>query len=597
MAPLEELSYGMNLTGQDPAELTKSLFQLAAEIAQDPAELARSGAELAVAQAGLALEVSRLLLGSSEEPAIKPDPSDRRFKDPAWQESPWHRGVLGSYLLWARWWGNQMQASRLEGPARRKAAFALNLLLDAAAPTNLPWLNPSVWKQTVETGGMSLARGGINALTDILLNNGRPRQVDVTPFELGRNLAATPGRVVLRNELIELLMYEPQTEHVHRNPLVCSPPWINKYYVMDLAPDRSFIEYAVRAGHTVFAISYRNPDASMRDLGMEDYLRLGWLTAVEAAQSITEAPKVNVLGLCLGGTLTGIGLAYLAARGEQERIGWAAFTNTLLDFSEPGDLGVFADEAGVRSLEARMQKKGYLEASTMAGTFDWMRGNDLVWSYVISNWYMGKQPPAFDILAWNSDSTNMPATMHSEYLRSCYLENRLARPGAFRIADTNLDLSTIDVPVYVLGAQNDHIAPWRGTYRTTQLVGGEARYVLTSAGHIAGIVNPPDNPKTFHYVRDDCPADPEAWLEGARRVSRSWWEDWAEWAAERSGDQVAPPAVPPGDPAPGRYVRNQVGGLRTLSGLTPQAAESNGNGSGKPGRSRRTRNVSSGDGR
>ncbi|MDP9248596.1 MAG: poly-beta-hydroxybutyrate polymerase, partial [Candidatus Dormibacteraeota bacterium] len=420
MAPLEELSYGMNLTGQDPAELTKSLFQLAAEIAQDPAELARSGAELALAEAGLALEVSRLLLGSREEPAIKPDPSDRRFNDPAWHESPWLRGVLGSHLLWARWWGKQMQASRLEGPARRKAAFALNLLLDAAAPTNLPWLNPSVWKQTVETGGMSLARGGINALTDILLNNGKPRQVDVTPFELGRNLAATPGRVVLRNELIELLMYEPQTEHVHRNPLVCSPPWINKYYVMDLAPDRSFIEYAVRAGHTVFAISYRNPDASMRDLGMEDYLRLGWLTAVEAAQSITEAPKVNVLGLCLGGTLTGIGLAYLAARGEQERIGWAAFTNTLLDFSEPGDLGVFADEAGVRSLEARMKKKGYLEASTMAGTFDWMRGNDLVWSYVISNWYMGKQPPAFDILAWNSDSTNMPSTMHSEYLRSCY---------------------------------------------------------------------------------------------------------------------------------------------------------------------------------
>jgi polyhydroxyalkanoate synthase len=597
MAPLEELSYGMNLTGQDPAELTRSLLRLAAEIAEDPAELARSGAELALAEAGLALEVSRLLLGSNEEPAIKPDPSDRRFSDPAWRDSPWLRGVLGSYLLWARWWGTQMNASRLEGPARRKAAFALNLVLDAAAPTNLPWLNPSVWKQAVDTGGMSLVRGGVNALTDMLLNNGRPRQVDVTPFELGRNLAATPGRVVLRNELMELLMYEPQTEHVYRNPLVCSPPWINKYYVMDLAPDRSFIEYAVRAGHTVFAISYRNPDASMKDLGMEDYLRLGWLAAIEAAQSITEAPQVNVLGLCLGGTLTGIGLAYLAARGEQERIGWAAFTNTLLDFSEPGDLGVFADEAGVRSLEARMKKKGYLEASTMAGTFDWMRGNDLVWSYVVSNWYLGKQPPAFDILAWNADSTNMPATMHSEYLRSCYLENRLARPGAFRIADTNLDLSRVKVPVYVLGAQNDHIAPWKGTYRTTQLLGGEARYVLTSAGHIAGIVNPPDNPKTFHYVQDDCPGDPETWLEGARKVNRSWWEDWAEWAAERSGDQVVPPAVPPGDPAPGRYVRNQAGGLRPLSGPIRQSAESNGHGRSKPGPARRTRNVSSGDGR
>ncbi len=591
MANLEELNYGINLTGHDPADLTKALTQLAAEILRDPARLIRAGAERAIAEAVLALEVSRVALGGKEEPSVSPDAGDRRFSDPAWRENPWLRGVLGSYLLWGRWWHQQLEASRLEGAARRKARFALNTILDAAAPTNLPWLNPSVLKQTIDSGGLSLVRGGVNAMTDLLVNNGRPRQVDTAPFELGRNLAATPGRVVLRNELMELLMYEPQTERVYRQPLVCSPPWINKYYVMDLAPDRSFVEYAVRAGHTVFAISYRNPDASMKDLRMEDYLRLGWLTAIDAAQSITAAPRVDVVGLCLGGTLTGIGLAYLAARGEQDRVGWAAFTNTLLDFSEPGELGIFADEAGVKSLEARMRRKGYLEASTMAGTFDWLRGNDLVWSYVISNWYMGKQPPAFDILAWNADSTNMPATMHSEYLRACYVENRLSRPGAFEIAGVRLDLSEVGTPAYVLCAQNDHIAPWRGGYRTTQLLGGEARYVLTSAGHIAGIVNPPDNPKTFHYVRDDCPDDPDSWLEGARRVTRSWWEDWAEWAAERSGQQVEARKLPPGEPAPGLYVRNQTGRPRPLPESGP-AADASSDGRRRTRRQRAKRNVS-----
>jgi polyhydroxyalkanoate synthase len=592
MISLEELSYGMNLTGQDPADLGGAVASLLAELAGDPEQLIRSTGELAVSQAALALEVGRVALGSKEEPALMPAPADRRFSDPAWRQNPWLRGVLGSYLLWTRWWWKQMDASRLDGPTRRKASFALNLLLDAAAPTNLPWLNPSVLKQALETGGLSLVRGTVNAATDVALNNGRPRQVDTTPFEVGRNLASTPGHVVLRNELMELLMYEPQTDRVHRNPLLLSPPWINKYYVMDLAPGRSFVEHAVRAGHTVFAISYRNPDASMKDMRMEDYLRLGWLSALDAVQSITDTPKVDLFSLCLGGTLTGIGLAYLAARGELDRIGWAAFTNTLLDFSEPGDLGVFADEAGVRSLEERMKQKGYLEASTMAGTFDWLRGNDLIWSYVVSNWYMGKQPPAFDILAWNSDSTNMPAAMHSEYLRSCYLENRLARPGAFQIAGTSLDLSSVTVPVYVLGAQNDHIAPWRGTYRTAQLVGGEARFVLTSAGHIAGIVNPPDNPKTFHYVRDDLPADPDSWLEGARKLSGSWWEDWAAWAAERSGDEVEPPAMPPGDPAPGRYVRNQTGALQGLAQPEGGSADRGSiNGGRRAGRTRPTREV------
>jgi polyhydroxyalkanoate synthase len=363
----------------------------------------------------------------------------------------------------------------------------------------------------------------------------------------------------MRNELIELIAYDPQTPKVHARPMLFSPPWINKYYIMDLSPGRSFVEWAVQHGHQVFAISYRNPDATMANYTMDDYLRSGFLAALDTVQELTGAKQVDVSALCLGGTLALIALAYLAAHGQGERISSLTVTNTLIDFSIPGDLGVFTDEDTIARLERRMRERGYLDSSEMAKTFDWMRSQDLIWSYVVNSWFKGKQPPAFDILAWNGDSTRMPVEMHSQYLRACYLHNAIVQPGRFRIDDTPIDLGKIVTPLYVLGAENDHIAPWRASYLTTQHVSGEAKYVLTNAGHIAGIVNPPGGKKSLYYSKPAATRgeSAEAWLESADRRAGSWWDDWAQWAQARGGEMVDPYPLPPGEPAPGRYVRNE----------------------------------------
>jgi polyhydroxyalkanoate synthase len=355
---------------------------------------------------------------------------------------------------------------------------------------------------------------------------------------------------------MELIQYDPQTETTFETPLLLSPPWINKYYIMDLAPGRSFAEWAVKNGHTTFAISYRNPDASMRDVRLDDYLVNGPIAAMNVIADITGQPRVNLVGLCLGGTLTAILLAYLASRGD-DRVASATLLNTLIDFSLPGVLGIFTDDATVTRLEESMQQKGYMEARQMANTFDLLRANDLIWSYVGTNWLMGQKPPAFDILAWNSDSTRMPADMHSFYLRTCYRGNQLAR-GVMDVAGTQLHLGDITQDTYVLGAKEDHIAPWKAQYRTTQLL-KSTRFVLSTSGHIAGIVNPP-SPKAMYWTNDRLPDDPDTWLADAKEHKMSWWEDWKEWIGQRAGAQRTPPptgseAHPPLGPAPGTYVR------------------------------------------
>jgi polyhydroxyalkanoate synthase len=546
-------AYGLRLSAIDPASLTTALAKGMVNLALRPQEVAREAVALAADEAGVALDAARVAFGRDRRPVAEED--DARFSDRAWNENPLLRLTLGTYLAGARSSRRLLDRADLPEETRRKARFLLDLWLDAAAPSNVPWLNPRVVKEAVDTGGLSLARGFSNFLRDVARNGGLPSQVDRDALEVGRDLAVTPGRVVLRNELIELIAYEPQTETVFAEPIVYSPPWINKYYVLDLSPGRSFIEFAVGRGFTVFAISYRNPDASMADLRMDDYFRLGWLAAVDRAAELTGAPRVNVLGVCLGGTLTAIGLAALAERGQAERIGWAALVNSLVDFSDPGDIGVFTDEETVRKIEQRMARRGYLEPSELSGPFTWMRANDLVWRYVVSSWYLGNRPPAFDILAWNDDATRMPAAMHSQYLRSCYVENLLPKPGALVIDGTPIDIGAIDTPLYVFGAEKDHIAPWRSTYRTTQLASGPSQYVLGFSGHIASMVNPPGNEKSWYATRDDCPPDAEEWLAGAERHSGTWWEHWADWAEGRSGKRVSPPTLPLGDAAPGRYVR------------------------------------------
>jgi polyhydroxyalkanoate synthase len=382
--------------------------------------------------------------------------------------------------------------------------------------------------------------------------------VDTRGFTVGENLAATPGKVVFRNALMELIQYAPQTEQVHARPLLCSPPWINKYYVMDLAPERSFIEWAVRHGRTVFAISYLNPSKDMGGTSMDDYLLDGPQTALDVIQEITGAETVDIVGLCLGGALTAITAAYLTQGGDS-RVGTLTLLNTMLDYAEPGALGNFTDGRTVERLIRKIERSGTLEGTSMAGTFDVLRANDLIFNYVVSNWLLGQDPPAFDILAWNSDSTRMPAKMHAFYLRNFYVNNTLAG-GTMEIAGRRIDLSAIKSPTYVVSAINDHIVPWQSAYKTTSLVSGPVRFVLSSGGHIAGIVNPP-SPKAWFLAHDevDVPGSAEGWRTTAKRHAGTWWEDWTRWAAESAGEMIDPPAIgsaahPVLDDAPGRYV-------------------------------------------
>ncbi len=497
-------------------------------------------------------------LGPEAEPPLPVDPKDRRFADPAWSSNPAYFTVRQTYLAACRFARDVVATAGLDDDTARKAAMATDLLLDALAPTNFLLTNPAAMKRAYDTAGGSLAKGIRNFVDDLVNNEGRPRQVDAAAFKVGRDLAITPSKVVYRNSLMELLQYEPQTEQVRATPLLCSPPWINKYYVMDLAPGRSFIEWAVQHGRTVFAISYRNPSAEMSGVSMDDYLVHGPHTALDVIQEITGAETVDIAGLCLGGALTAITDAYLRQAGDS-RIGTLTLLNTMLDYSEPGALGTFTDRRTVDKLERKMRREGVLEGRSMAGTFDVLRANDLIFNYVVSNWLMGQDPPAFDILSWNADSTRMPAAMHAFYLRNFYVENKLAR-GALEVGGRVIDLSAIKAPTYVVSAINDHIVPWESSYKTTGLVSGPVRFALSSGGHIAGIVNPP-GPKAWYQVAEgeQAPASAAAWRSGAERRSGSWWEDWARWSDEHSGPLQNPPAMgsqahPVLGDGPGTYV-------------------------------------------
>jgi len=551
LAPEADLIGRLDMTG-----FSQSMIAVMARAASHPVEVASAVLRFSTSLAGVGAAAARLWFGQPTPPPI-PTERDRRFSDPSWEDNPAYFAVRQTYLASRRLSDDLLAAGRGDPVADGKAKLAAGLLFDAAAPTNFLPTNPAAIKRAFETGGASLVLGARNFLDDLANNRGRPRQVDRRPFELGVNLAATPGKVVFRNELIELIQYAPQTDEVHAIPLLASPPWINKYYIMDLAPGRSFFEWAIQHGHTVFAISYRNPDASMRDVTLDDYLISGPRAALDVVADITGASKIDIVGLCLGGALTAMLAAYLAQEGD-DRIGSVTLLNTMLDYSEPGVLGVFTDEKTISRLEREMAATGFLEGSKMAATFDALRANELIFSYVVSNWLMGQNPPPFDILAWNADSTRMPAAMHAFYLRSLYMHNQLAR-GQLELAGQQLSLSSIKSDTYIVGAINDHIVPWQTSYKATRLLGGTVRYVLSSGGHIAGIVNPP-SPKPWYEVADQNLATAANWRATAIKHSGSWWEDWSAWAAERA--DAAGPAPPMGSDrypvlgdAPGKYIR------------------------------------------
>ena len=540
----------------DPAGFGASLVKVAGRALSRPDDLAAAFGQFWLSLSRIGPSATAQWQGQAADPPV-PVPADRRFADQAWAGNPFFFALLQCYLAGSQLSADVLAAGRGDPVADAKAQLATGFVVDALAPTNFLLTNPAALKRALETGGASVLKGARNFVRDLVSNRGMPRQVDTKPFELGVTLAATPGKVVFRNELMELIQYAPQTARVRSVPLLASPPWINKYYVMDLAPGRSFLEWAVLHERTVFAISYRNPDASMRGVTLDDYLIHGPRQALDVIADITGAPKADIVGLCLGGALTGMLAAYLAGTGD-DRLGSVTLLNTMLDYSTPGVLGAFTDQRTVARLERQMESAGYLDGRQMATTFDMLRANDLIFSYVVSGWLLGQDPPAFDILAWNADSTRMPAAMHSFYLRCLYIGNELAR-GVLKLAGQQLSLSEVTSDAYVVGAVNDHIVPWPASYEATRLLGGDVRYVLSSGGHIAGIVNPP-GPKAWHEVGDSYPASATAWQAAATRHSGSWWQDWADWAAPRAGRHQAPPTMgskryPPLADAPGDYVR------------------------------------------
>jgi polyhydroxyalkanoate synthase len=544
------------LASADAAGLGEAMLAVLRRAAMNPSATASATLRYWTSLATAGPIAAARWLGVDAAPPVPVPERDKRFADPTWTENPAFFAIRQGHLAVSRLVNDLLEAGAGNPVDDAKAQLAANFAVDALSPTNFLLTNPAALKRMLETGGSSLVAGAGHFVDDMLHNNGRPQQVDTRPFRVGENLAATPGQVVFKNDLMELIQYAPQTPKVRAVPVLASPPWINKYYVMDLAPDRSFLEWAIQHERTVFAISYRNPDASMGGITLDDYLIHGPREALDVIAEITGAPKIDIIGLCLGGALTSMLAAYLVEKGD-DRIGSITLLNTLLDYSDPGVLGAFTDEKTVRRLEKQMAEKGVLEGSQMAGTFDILRANDLIFNYVVSNWLMGQDPPAFDILAWNGDSTRMPAAMHSFYLRSLYMRNELAT-GELELAGQQLSLSSVKNDTYVVGAINDHIVPWHGSYKTGGLMGGKVRYVLSSGGHIAGIVNPP-GPKAWYEAADFTGADPETWRQAASKHKGSWWEDWTVWADERAGALVKPPAMgnkkyPAISDAPGEYV-------------------------------------------
>jgi polyhydroxyalkanoate synthase len=501
------------------------------------------------------------LMSGRGEAVVQPDAGDRRFAHREWRDNPYFDYLKQSYLLASRYLEELVDTAELEPHAKERARFAVKQWVDAMCPANFPATNPQALEEARETRGESLARGMANLVADV--HRGRIRQTDESAFEVGRNVAVTPGEVVYENELIQLIQYKPTTAQVAARPLVMIPPCINKFYVLDLQPENSFAGYAVASGHTVFMVSWRNVGESEGHLGWDDYLEKGVFSALRVAKEIGGADRVNALGFCVGGTLLGAGLAALAQKSEN-LVESVTLLATMLDFGETGDIGLFVDEASVATREATIGKGGILPGSDLAFVFSSLRANDLVWPYVVNNYLLGQAPAAFDLLYWNADSTNLPGPMYCYYLRNTYLENKLAQPGALTNCGVPVDLGRVNLPLFVLATQEDHIVPWRSAYRSVNLFGGDDKtFVLGHSGHIAGVVNPPLKNRRGYAVGSILPGA-DSWLSKAEHKKGSWWPVWAAWLARHAGEKREAPKSAgsrkhrPIEPAPGRYVKQRI---------------------------------------
>jgi len=548
----------------DPLNIANAFVQMTQSLVQNPQKLWEMQAAFWQDYMQLWSSSMRRFWGIESKPVIEPAPGDRRFKDRDWSENTAFDFIKQSYLLAARYVEQAADSTNgLDEQTKKKIDFYTKQFVDALAPSNFAMTNPEVVRATIDSKGENLVRGLKNLLDDLERGKGKLhiKMTDYAAFEVGKNIAVSPGKVVYQNDLIQLLQYSPTTPSVAKRPLLIVPPWINKFYILDLRETNSFIKWATSQGQTVFVVSWVNPDEKLAEKTFEDYMQEGMLDAMDAVEKATGERELNLIGYCLGGTLTAATLAYMASTGD-DRVKSVTFFTTLVDFKEAGDLTVFIDEEQLKTLEARMAKKGYLEGADMATTFNMLRANDLIWSFVVNNYLLGKDPFPFDLLYWNSDATRMPQMMHMFYLRKMYQENLLVKPGGITLKNVPIDLRKVSIPVCILSTKEDHIAPWKATYAATQLYKGPVKFILSGSGHIAGVVNPAGSDKYGYWTSSakKYPKTPDDWLKSATQHKGSWWPEWRKWLADFEGEQV--PARKPGDgklkvleDAPGSYVK------------------------------------------
>jgi polyhydroxyalkanoate synthase subunit PhaC len=585
-AELEEWNVQLKEIGEEYRALMGDLLErlvpsaAAGSVRDDMRESFRAGAEslmrnpplLWQAQARLMQDQFQLwqhglraMAGEAVEPLVTPARSDRRFNDEAWTSEPYYLAIMQQYLLFSRMVEELIENLELEPGQKRNLAFYARQMLNAMAPTNFATTNPEVMRRTVETRGQNLV-DGLARLREDLANSAEGLNVTMTDrsaFEVGKNIAVTPGSVVYENELIQLIQYTPTTEEVFKTPLLIIPPWINKYYILDLRQDNSMVKWLVDQGHTVFLISWRNPGPEQRDITWADYMQLGPIDAMGAIEQATGEKSVNLLSYCVGGTLAASTVAYLTSTRRGRKVKSATYMTTLQDFRDPGEIGVFLTEPVLQGIEAKMERDGYLDGRVMAFSFNLLRENDLFWSFYINNYLKGDMPAPFDLLYWNTDGTNLTAGTHIWYLRHLYLENRLVQPGGIELDGVKIDLRKVSTPSYFLSTREDHIAKWNSTYYGALLPKGPVKFVLGGSGHIAGVVNPPSRNKYGYWTNDELPETHEEWLAGAEQHEGSWWPHWQAWMTENgyADAEKLVPARQPGDgeleilePAPGRYV-------------------------------------------
>ncbi len=503
--------------------------------------------------------------GLNAQPVIEPKKSDRRFFDESWDENIAFDYIKQFYLLASQFILDSVVVNRqVDEKLAKQVNFFTKQWLDALSPTNFVATNPAVLKETLETNGNNLVNGTKALIEDFIRGKGKhllTRMTDYSSFEVGKNVATTKGKVIYQNELMQLIQYSPTTKTVYETPLLIVPPWINKYYILDLREENSFIKWAIDQGHSVFIISWKNPDESYADTEFEDYMLKGILPALKQIETETGINQINTIGYCIGGTLLAATNAYLATK-HRKPVKTSTFFTTMVDFEKPGDLGVFIDESQLDSLDANMHKEGYLDGSTMATVFNMLRANDLIWPFFINNYLLGKEPTAFDLLYWNSDSTRLPVKTHSFYLRNCYLKNLLRVPGGITLDETPIDLRKIKIPTYFISTREDHITPWKSNYAGAKLFSGPMRFVLGGSGHIAGIINPPIKNKYNYWTNDTIEDNPDDWLDKATSHEGSWWPDWQNWIKAQAGNKV-PARIPgqklkPIEDAPGSYVKERI---------------------------------------